>query len=524
MEIFPPITNFIKSKEEDNVAKIRLHDLEKLIKNKEIKGDLLFTDSNINAIFGHEAADDESVVRLKEYYVKNIYYEKITSDLKLRILVGHKGIGKSAMFRIAAQEDEDNNILPISIKPDDVADLKKETPEFLDNIRVWKDGLKNLISKKILESLGVENEIDNAILNNIKKFGGQILEFVNDTINHENISLKPTREKIRRKYFSSKRVNVYIDDLDRGWKGRSEDIAMVSALMNAVRDISNEDEGVHFKIALRSDVYYLFRTSDESTDKVGGSVVWLTWTNHEILALLVKRIETFFGRHVDENVLFDMQQSKLANYLDPIMDPVFRGAGHWADAPIHRVLMSLIRRRPRDLVKLCSLAAQNAYVRKSNIIGTDDWETAFLTYSNDRLLDTDIEYKSELPELMRLMLGMKPSVKKSKAKDSYQFSTDELLNKIESISQRGKFTFSNGKVASPQELAHFLYKINFLTGRRKLADGKIVRKYFEEHNYLIQGYVDFGFSWEVHPAFRWALQPDDPKNIYQRLELLDFEK
>lgn len=299
---------------------------------------------------------------------------------------------------------------------------------------------------------------------------------------------------------------------------------MISALMNAVRDISNENTSVNFKIALRSDVYYLYRTSDESTDKVGGSVVWLTWTNHEILALLVKRIETYFGRPADEYDLFRMDQSKLSKYLDGIMEPVFNGAGHWSNAPIHKVLMSLIRRRPRDLVKLCTLAAQSAYSRKSNKIETDDWEDVFMTYSNDRLLDTEIEYKSELPELRRLMLNMKPSVKKQKASESYQFTSAELEKKIKTICEKGNFTFANGKVATVQELAGFLYKINFLTARRKLDGGIIVRKYFEDHNYLMQGYVDFGFSWEVHPAFRWALQPDDPKNIYQRLELLDFEK
>ena len=393
----------------------------------------------------------------------------------------------------------------------------------MENIRVWKDGLRNIITKKILQNLGVE-VADQALFSKIVNFGGKIIEFVNDTIKQgQAVSLNPAKELIRNKYLESNRVNVYIDDLDRGWKGRAEDIAMVSALMNAARDISNENANVHFKIALRSDVYFLFRTSDESTDKVGGSVVWLTWTNHEILALLVKRIETYFGRPADEYDLFRMQQAELARYLDVIMDPVFQGAGHWANAPIHKVLMSLIRRRPRDLVKLCTLAAQSAYSRSSNKIETDDWEDVFMTYSNDRLLDTEIEYKSELPELKRLMLNMKPSVKKSKASDSYQFTTDELLKKIGTICEKGKFTFANGQGASVQELSSFLYKINFLTARRKVGDGKIVRKYFEDHNYLMQGFVDFGFSWEVHPAFRWALQPDDPKNIYQRLELLDFE-
>src|SRR5205085_3200394 len=128
----------------------------------------------------------------------------------------------------------------------------------------------------------------------------------------------------------------------------------------AVRDISRENRGVRFKISLRSDVYYLVRTSDETTDKVEGSVVWHKWTNHEIFALLIKRVMTFFGKRVEEVELLKSDQTVLTMHLESIMEARFAGQGHWANAPMHRVLMSLIRKRPRDLVKLCTLAATHA--------------------------------------------------------------------------------------------------------------------------------------------------------------------
>jgi hypothetical protein len=37
---------------------------------------------------------------------------------------------------------------------------------------------------------------------------------------------------------------------------------------------------LRFRIGLRSDVYFLVRTSDESTDKIEANVVWLSWSNH----------------------------------------------------------------------------------------------------------------------------------------------------------------------------------------------------------------------------------------------------
>jgi hypothetical protein len=42
----------------------------------------------------------------------------------LGILVGHKGIGKSALFKVAISEDVDRNAVPVLIKPDG-ADAKR---------------------------------------------------------------------------------------------------------------------------------------------------------------------------------------------------------------------------------------------------------------------------------------------------------------------------------------------------------------------------------------------------------------
>ena len=56
-----------------------------------------FDEETIRAIFGHEAAEDEEIERLKRYYVKTDIYNTIRSSIPLYILVGHKGVGKSAL-------------------------------------------------------------------------------------------------------------------------------------------------------------------------------------------------------------------------------------------------------------------------------------------------------------------------------------------------------------------------------------------------------------------------------------------
>ena len=116
---------------------------------------------------------------------------------------------------------------------------------------------------------------------------------------------------------------------------------------------------------------------------------------------------------------------------------------------------------------------------------------------------------------------MKPARKQRKAEDAYVYTTPELRAKLRNIMQQTQFIFKNGKNCSPDSLAQFLYKINFITAR-KLVDsdtGEVQRKYFEENRYLSSNFVDFGYDWEVHPAFRWALQPDDINDVFQRISL-----
>jgi|GEM_PF-273087 len=477
-------------------------------------GSFRFDEVTIQKLFGNEAAEDEDAERLKEYYFKNDTFNKIAVDLPLRILVGHKGIGKSALFNVAMLEDKEAGRLPIKIKPDDVAHLGKNTSDFSDTIRSWREGLFNIILKKTLNYFGIKKEVEI----NFNMIEGHFVNFLVDVLDEiENETVLRYKDNLNL-FLENPIINVYIDDLDRGWEGTKNDITKISTLLNAVRDIiGTENRKLQFKISLRSDVYFLYRTSDESTDKTQGSVIWYRWTHHEILGLLVKRVRTFFAKDVNEDLLRSAHQANLAKNLDQIIEPIFSGQGKWENKEMYKVLLSVIRKRPRDLVKLLTLAARNAENRNSSIITTEDLKAIFDEYSLDRIQDTINEYKSELPSIERLLFGMKPNRRTAKASDSFYYNTQGLLLKINQIRERGAFTFSNGRKADAKELAAFLYKINFLTATKLKEDGYIERKDFEENRYLAPKFEDFGYDWEVHMAFRWGLQPSYQEDIYLQI-------
>ncbi|HEY3326369.1 MAG TPA: hypothetical protein VGK14_04295 [Novimethylophilus sp.] len=474
-----------------------------------------FTEENIAALFGHEAAEDEDIDRLRSYYFKGNVFEQVANDLPLRILVGHKGIGKSALFHVAMAEERQQGKLSILIKPDDIVGIGDGETDILKLIREWKSGITEIVSRKALTSFGLQFDGVRAKLN---EYGGKLIDFLQATFKASDYAnLQESKRHIIEEFLKSGRIYVYLDDLDRGWQGRPNDIKKISALLNAVRDIAAESKGISFRVSLRSDVYYLARTSDESTDKIEGSVIWYSWTNHEILALLVKRIDQFFGRKSSTESLLKLSQPAMAKHLQDVLAPEFNGRGNWESIPTYRMLMSLIRKRPRDLVKLCTLAARSARTIKEDKIGTKCFENIFEEYSQGRLQDTINEYRSELPDIERLLFGMKPSKEEKRAKLGYVYNTDSLLKKIQNIQQNVQLKFANGKVADAKDIAAFMYKINFLTARKEIG-ASIERQYFEESRYLSHKFVDFGFDWEIHPAYRWALQPDHISDIFTQLK------
>jgi len=479
---------------------------------------LVFDDETIQNLFGFEDAESEPIKRLREYYFKKDTFNRIVSELPIRILVGHKGTGKSALFKVAIAEEQENENLPILIKPDDIAELGKSNENFLLRIRQWKYGLIKIIGSKVLNEFGLYND---KTAGKLGQFGLKLISFVTETVSSlkGQVNLQPTQIKLIDNFLKTKKIIVYLDDLDRGWQGKKDDINRISALLNAIRDLANDNPGLLFKVSLRSDVYYLVRTSDESTDKIEGSVVWFKWSNHEILVLLIKRILTYFGEKADEELLMKTPQNHLRFHLDRVFEPKFHGKGKWEDVSMHRILMSLTRKRPRDLVKLCSLAAQQAYSSGSSLIRTQHFQEIFEEYSQGRIQDTINEFRTELPQIERLIFGMKPTKKERHASDSYVYTTAELQKKINNIKEQNNFSFTNGRSTRAKDLAQFLFKINFLTARKVLEDGTIQRKYFEENRYLSNTFVDFGYDWEVHPAFRWALQPDDIDDIFYKLSI-----
>lgn len=111
-----------------------------------------FNDQTLHGLFGAEAAEDETPERFKEYFFRNKAFDSVQADLPIRILVGHKGIGKSALLRMSYLQEVDKNTIALWLRPNDVMGALSAYPStFLQLIEEWKKGLQRLIFEKAVE-------------------------------------------------------------------------------------------------------------------------------------------------------------------------------------------------------------------------------------------------------------------------------------------------------------------------------------------------------------------------------------
>jgi hypothetical protein len=205
-----------------------------------------FNDVTIEGIFGKEAAEDETSARLKEYFFRNKAYENVILNLPIRILVGHKGIGKSALLKVSYLEDLEAGTPALWLRPGEVKSLiSTDTDDLIRLIEQWKSGLTSLIVEEAFQHLtGLPTSALAAVhpRNRILDILAQVVHAASIPADHGAIAANFTRDR---------QLRIYLDDLDRGWEGQLRDIRGISALLNSLRDLTNDNNGLQFRLGLR---------------------------------------------------------------------------------------------------------------------------------------------------------------------------------------------------------------------------------------------------------------------------------
>ncbi|MDF2537718.1 MAG: hypothetical protein K0S76_739 [Herbinix sp.] len=489
-----------------------------------------FKKENRLKLFGHEDAVKEKEERLSSYYYKTTQYEDVISDIGMQIIIGEKGTGKSALLKMAFMETKDSDVTTIWIRLDELSELYNEilNAENLYQLKtLWKRSISKLVVMKLASSIELAcGEDYEKALQWAYSSGYASRDFIARTAK----MLKPMYEKyitpeiddldkgergVMLRMIEHKQVRLFFDDFDLDWKGNAQDILKIKSLLLSLSDMTSDMDGLSVRIALRTDVYDMIR-NEEFSDKLESSIIRCKWNNREIIKALAKRICSYYNIFFDEEATRDdlTMQYNLVKYLNYVFEARFdKSTRVWGDAPTHRVIFSLIRRKPRDMVKLCLSVAEDAYSQKLNKINAACFLNILESYSQERLKDLVNEYRNQLPKLQDLLVRMAPTKLEiqSKSSERYVYSTTELHTKIKNIQQNMSLKIyqpisESLQMADFHQISHFLYKIGFITGRKRNLSGKISRVYFDESPYLLNiNTGDGGYAWEIHPAYRGAL-------------------
>lgn len=115
-----------------------------------------FDDETIQALFGVDDAENENLDCLKNYFFKNKAYQNLRNNLPIRLVVGHKGIGKSALLRICRIEDEEQKRPNILFRPDHFSEVTLKD-DFNEIVSDWKSVLLQCISRHYVENYSPVN-------------------------------------------------------------------------------------------------------------------------------------------------------------------------------------------------------------------------------------------------------------------------------------------------------------------------------------------------------------------------------
>ena len=481
----------------------------------------MLTREIVERIFSAVDAESEEDKLFNSSFVEDEKFEHFKSMAAFRVVVGNKGTGKSAFLRRYSNFVKmDDAAILLKLDPSDMIRKAGDVPsDVIKAVSHWRnffavEAAMSVLAKNTTEVIRLPNE---SLFTATSSFLGWLRGIAN-TVTGGAADLVLVNG---RKLDDIKTITFVIDDLDRGWDGRPDGTHFVSTMLSAAFDISRRDPTIRFRISLRWDIFDAVTRTNPDVDKMRPNFTHLAWTPHQVYLIVAKRISAALGNDLDAGTAIKRKiaQNEFEIFYDPIIERRFHGRGAWSNTPTRHVLISMIRRRPRDLLSLLYQSGLEAVSRGISKIDADSLDAIFPRFSEERLNDLIVEYKSRMPQLLTLLYGFRSTGKVRRFSDVYRFTNDSLQKKIQDIySKNPDIRFSNeASLPNFQQTVDFLYRIEFL--QAFFVNGSTVTRFdFDQHQRVFVKKEDLGFSWEVLPAYRWAFQVTKANEVYDTLE------
>jgi hypothetical protein len=381
-----------------------------------------------NVDFGAPAAERDIDRGLDEYFVESEAYNRVKMGAK-RILIGGRGIGKSAIFQVLARRERDAGSYVIELSPEDYSyELLTQTMASQASGSWAKHGAYAAAWKYLIYVL-IMKEVSTRRIHLRKGTGGQIYKYIRD--NHANqqasklaalVSYLKRMEGLKiGKYEASvqareleklykleeihhllpalkeiagtRRIIVLVDELDRGWDSSEDARAFVAGLFQACISVNSVHDNLRVYMSLRQELYEDIPELYEDAQKYRDLIETVRWSGTSLLQLMANRI-----RH---------SLPALASHDDQACwDALFSAppGGTRSDGGSFRYMADRTLHRPREIIQFCIQALECARDSQTTLpLNHAAVKEAEYPYSRERTRDIAAEYRFQYPGLLSIM-------------------------------------------------------------------------------------------------------------------------
>lgn len=373
----------------------------------------------MTAIYLGDARAEQDYLRSKaSFYESPDYRTLIESDVK-SVVVGRRGVGKSALFlrlndyyedadkveviRFAPEEHQVLAFRPIASLFGDKFNLVRSATRLafryallleistvlstrykfaqserskvlVPHIEKWRSnsGLLSKIRKVIIDAVDGEPDPESRI--------GALAEYLN--LPEIEDALKVVIDDMKRS------VVVLVDRLDEGYEPDNAGVGIVDGFVLAAIDLRDKLPSTRCIVFLRDNIYRAVEHYDQDFSRnMEQSVLRLHWDERGLLNFVANRLRSAAGIKAEKSIR--------------VWDAVTRG-GLQGEAGFHHCLR-LTLFRPRDLLLLLNDAFRISSPKANHSIDQADIDGAAVSISESRAADLVKEYSAHLPGLDKLV-------------------------------------------------------------------------------------------------------------------------
>ncbi len=377
---------------------------------------------DLNALnFGAPAAERDINVGLIEYFVESEAFKRLFSRART-IVLGNRGTGKSAIFKVIAERSRRAGKLVLELNPENYSYemlssvLRAEKEGSWAKHGAFTSSWKYLILVRIMQELttagpkiktGCANKIYAFLRDNFKgEQGSPISVLVSYLKRIEGFKIGAYEASVKTKelerlyklqeldsmlpciieLLDKQPLVVLIDELDKGWDSSEDAKAFVSGLFQASVSLNEFTDKLSVYISLRQELYDSIPALYDDAQKYRDLIETIRWDETTLLAMAAKRIRHSYP------MLSSMSDAECWNV-------VFAETLKYRNTKSFNYLVDRTLYRPRELIQFCTDAVQEAKPSNSVPIDYAVVSRVELDYSAAREKDISSEYRFQYPGL-----------------------------------------------------------------------------------------------------------------------------